>query len=540
MYFRQDEAPVLDTLDEIFILFFLKWRMRGHLSVSEGNMNRRKEPPRLQDMVYQKICKILREVGVKWTRRLHAAAVIGRSRWLQEIKSVERECVQVRHRLASLPLPIVSHHIFGDAAGQFKNIIESYHINSGRPIICRIWDRQVHQDICANMLKAVLLPCNSICNVGKADSEFMQELIIQLLFVIPNIKVLTMPSVQRLNYMQLFVEMIQILTHLAQFSFHVGCTNEIIIELSKYCPQLENISVQHSKRVDDGCVEHLLQLRNLISLNVASTSISTNGYKAILSSFPQIQDVSWFAQVDPVLRNLTECLPSVRRFVGNVSDALLLVQKCPNITQLLLFSLTEDISDLGELRNVAVLSIMRCSCTVIRFSDVIRGLGPTLTILIMGQVGYLNINDLINYCTVLKELTISYCHIIYPEIIDRILPHFQNLTRLILRQNKGEFNFSSILPLYVNLEVLHVVGMARMSDTVIRQIVTAGGFRNVTEFVVDYCGYMSMDTAWLLMENCPNLTKLGKIDSWPGVTEVQEITFLCFVRTNNLPLSVCR
>jgi hypothetical protein len=292
--------------------------------------------------------------------------------------------------------------------------------------------------------------------------------------------------------------------------------------------------------VDDECVEHLLQLRNLISLNVADTSITPNGYREILSSFPQIQDVVWFAQVDPVLRNLTERLPSVRRFVGNVSDAVLLVHKCPNITQLLLFSLIEDISDLGELRNVAVLSITGCSCTVIRFGDVIRGLGPTLTTLKMDQVDNLNINDLINYCTVLKELILSYSHIIYPEIIDRILPHFQNLKDLTLRQNKGEFDFSSILPLYVNLEVLHVVGMAGMSDTVIREIVTAGGFRNVTEFVVDHCGNLSMDTAWLLMDNCPNLAKLGNIDSWPGVTEFQEMTFLCFVRTNNLPLSVCR
>jgi hypothetical protein len=367
----------------------------------------------------------------------------------------------------------------------------------------------------------------------------VQELLIRLLYAIPNVKVLILPPQERLNYMRLFVERIQILTQLQEFRFHVGCTTEIIIELSKYCPHLKDVCVQLSRRVDDECVEHLLKLTHLRALNVADTSISNNSYRALLSGLPQVEEVTWFGPIDPVLRDLTACLPSVRKFVGNVSAAQLLVQKCPNITELVLLSLTEDISDLGELRSVADLSILQCSCTDIRFDDVISRLGPSLTILNMHQVWNLNINDLINHCTVLNSLNITCCYIIYNEIFDRILPHFQNLKELRLRHNRGPFNFSSILHLYVNLNVLHVVGMEQITDTFIRQIITAGGFRNMAEFVIELSGDMGIETAFFIMQNCPKLTKLGNLNSWPGLSNGDVVTLLEFVRNSNLSLTVC-
>jgi hypothetical protein len=424
------------------------------------------------------------------------------------------------------------------AVGEFTKLIASYHNDSGRSLISRIWDRQIHEDICANMMKAVMLPCMSRCNIGSTRSEFVQELLIKLLYAIPNVKALILPPVYHLNYMRLFVERIQILTQLQELIFHVGCTTEIIIELSKYCPHLIKLSVQHSVSVDDECVEHLLKLTHLRALNVADTSISNNSFRELLSGLPQVEEVTWFGPVDPVLRDLTVSLPSVTGFVGTILAAELLVQKFPNIKQLALFSLTVDISDLGELRSVSDLTILDCCYTAIGFSALISRLGPTLTKLEMHHVVNINMDDLINYCTVLYSLTITSCHITYTGTFDRELPHFQNLKKLRLIPNRGPFHFSSILHLYVNLDKLHVVGMEEITDTVIREIVTAGGFRNVTEFVFEQCGYMSIETALLLMDSCPRLIKLGNIDSWPGVANDHLVAFLNFVRNNNLSLSI--
>jgi hypothetical protein len=100
----------------------------------------------------------------------------------------------------------------------------------------------------------------------------------------------------------------------------------------------------------------------------------------------------------------------VRKFVGTVSPAELLVRKCPKLTELVLHSLTQDISDLDELRSVTALSILDCCYTAIGFSALISRSGPNLTILEMHHDLNINIDELINCCTVLNELTISSCY----------------------------------------------------------------------------------------------------------------------------------
>jgi hypothetical protein len=432
-----------------------------------------------------------------------------------------------------------SDYVVRYAVKDFTNIIASYDSDIGRALTTRLHDRQTHHYICTLMLKAVLLPCMSRCNVGTTDSKFVQEILIQLLHAVPNIKVLILPPEERLNYMHLLVERIQILTHLQEFRFNIGCTREVIIELSKHCPYLKKLSVQDSIRVDDMCVEHVLNMASLQSLNVSNTSISTDGYATVLSGLPHVRGVIWSGPVDLVLTHLSASLPSVRKFDGTVSAAGLLVQKCPNIKQLLLNFLTDDMSDLGELKKVTYLSIRNCSCTVIRLSDALIRLGPKLSTLEMHEVENVNVSDLINYCTVLNELSITCCNITRIEIFRHTLPHFRNLKELILRNNRGPSDFCSVLHMYENLKVFNVVGTRQINDEFIDQIVRVGGFKNLTEFVVDHCGHLSMETTSLIINNCPNLTKLGNLKSWPGIANEELSTFLNFVRNNNLSLTVC-
>jgi hypothetical protein len=501
-------------------------------------MNRRKALTRLKDLGYPKMNKMVREAGIKWTRRLHSAAIMGRNSWLQEIRSVEGECVLVREILASLPMCIISEYIIDYGIREFANIIASYDCDSGRPLISRICDRKIHQDICLNILKTVVFPCISTYDVSKVASEFVQELLIKLLYIIPNVQVLILPKSERLKYMQLLVTRIQVLVHLQEFHFNVGCTTEILIKLSKYCPRLTTISVRGSKRVNDKCVRYILRLRSLLVLNIATTSVSANSYTQILSGLPEIRNVIWSSPLDPVLSNLREPLPSVKTFTGNISDAGLLVHNCPNITELTLLSITEDISGLGALRSVTTLS-MGFSIDI-RFSNVITLLGPTLTVLKMANVAEININDVFDSCTVLNSLSISICYIDFRQMPSPELPHFRNLKELRLRHNWGPFDFSSILHLYINLSVLRVVGMEQINDVYMRQIVTAGGFRNLTEIVIDLCGFVSMQTAWLLVQYCPNLIVLGKVSGWSHVTTQQIVIFLDFVKSNNLALVLFR
>jgi hypothetical protein len=106
-------------------------------------------------------------------------------------------------------------------------------------------------------------------------------------------------------------------------------------------------------------------------------------------------------------------------------------------------------------------------------------------------------------------------------------------------ENNGPFDFFFVLHLYVNLKVLNIVGMEEVTDAIIRENVVAGGLRHLTEFVAVRCGNLSMNTVWLLMHNCPNLTKIGNVSSWRGVTENEVVSLLTFLKNNNLSLTVC-
>jgi hypothetical protein len=509
-----------------------------NINVSGGTMNKRKDPSRLLDMVYRKVCEMVRNVGFKWTRRLYAAAVRGRSAWLQEIESVEAECVLLRQKLSSLPLPIASELINRYIFRDFTQIVARYNNDSGLSLFSRIWDRRVHQKMCENILKSVLLPCIPTCNLRNVKSEFVEELLLKLIYFTANTEILIVPEVQPLDYMLLLVQNIQILNHLQEFIFQVGCTTEIIVELSKYCPHLKNINIECSLSVDNKCVEHLLKLRHLQNLNVAGTSVLSNGYQALLSGLPVIQDIIWFRSIDPVLMNLTGCLDSVTTFVANIQSAELVVHKCPNITELTLLRTTEDMSGLRELRSLSKLRMIGGIWFFMNFNLVIRSLGANLTALEIHKVQDINIDEIFNSCTVLSSIDFKYCHTRHTEIPDRNLAHFQNLKKLKLQSNTQTFYFGSILHKYVNLNEFHAADMSVINETLIWQIIMTFGFAHLTKFVVDDCGYMSMDMAWLLVQSCPNLTELGKIYTWSAVRTDEIETFSDFVRDNNLSLTV--
>jgi hypothetical protein len=456
---------------------------------------------------------------------------------MQEIESVEAECLLLRQELSSLPLLMISELTEHSILQDFTHIIALYNKNNGRPSVTRFWDRQVHQKLCENILRSVLFPCIPICNLRNVNSEFVEELLIKLMYFTPNTEILIMPEVEYINYRQHLVKNIQILNRLQEFNFHFGCTTNIIVELSKYCPRLKNISVQYSIFVCNNCVEDLLKLRHLQNLNVAGTSVSNSGYRALISGLPELQDIVWFNPIEQVLRHTTGDFHSVTRFIGNVSSANLVVHKCPNINELTLLRIDEIVPSLGELRSVSKLAIISSSCIEMGFSMFIRQVGANLTTLEMNQVWDINVNDIVNYCCALNSLDLKHCRTMDIGVGDRNSVHFRNLRILKFVINMGVFGFGSILYLYYNLNEFHAAHVRVVTETLIRQIVTHGGFRHLNKFVVKNCGYMTMETAWVLLENCPDLTEIGNIYTWSEVITDEVQTFLNFIRYNNLSLT---
>jgi hypothetical protein len=102
----------------------------------------------------------------------------------------------------------------------------------------------------------------------------------------------------------------------------------------------------------------------------------------------------------------------------------------------------------------------------------------------------------------------------------------------------GPFDFSKILHLYINLNVLDAMQLGHITDAVISRIISVGGFRRLKEFTVEYCGDLSMESVILLLNSCPNLTMIGYLKRWSGIPKEDILAFRNFVQTHNMSLAV--
>jgi hypothetical protein len=451
---------------------------------------------------------------------------------------VDEECIEVHHRLGSLPMPVILESVGDAVLTEVIDVISSYDTEFGSTTFERPLERHIYETTFQNMLKSVLFPCMTRCNIGISNFRFMRGLLIKLLYVVPHIRVLILPP-EKVPYMKMLRERIQILTGLEEFVFHFGCSSAILIQLSKHCPLLKKISVESSKYVDDTCVNHLLNLRSLISLNIAYTLITANGYAQLLSGLPKLQNICCCYPINPILRNVSVSLPSVNIFTGTVKATRTLVQKCQNIRQLSIIWIVGDLSGLGVLKHVVDLSIKHSRDTPFGFSPLITRLGPNLTRLKLFAINPINMDVIINYCKSLNKLVILYSYVEYDvQGLSPKSPHFGSVKYLRLMHNYGPFDFSTILHLYINLNVLKAKEMEQITDDVISRIIRVGGFRHLTEFAVAHCGDLSMESVVLLLNSCPNLTMIGHLKSWSGIPKEEVSAFKKFVQTHNMSLVV--
>jgi hypothetical protein len=80
--------------------------------------------------------------------------------------------------------------------------------------------------------------------------------------------------------------------------------------------------------------------------------------------------------------------------------------------------------------------------------------------------------------------------------------------------------------------------LEQVNDDVIRRIISVGGFKRLSVFLIEDGGYLSMESVLLLLNCCPNLTKIGHQKSWSGFPEIIAWAFKTFVQTHNIALAV--
>jgi hypothetical protein len=503
-------------------------------------MKNKKSPELLNMLAEQKFCSMIRHAGEEWSRRLRLAEGFGRRERFREIQFVQDQCLEVRQLLESLPTSIgrlISEH----SVREFADIITAYDDITGRSRLGILVGRRHHEDVCLSMLRAVHLPCVLECNIKEIRSEFMQELLSLSIQTNPHVARLILPLEPSIKLSRFVLKNLHRLTVLQEFRFETGCNTDVVIELGRHCTLLKILDIRSSVDVDDDCIEYLLNLQSLEKLHVAGTDISHTCYALLLSNLPRIQNITWCGQVDNILQNITkECLPSVNEFSGGVSNASLVTQICPRIKDLSIYLHNENALDLIQLTDVVSLSLTRCDYNINKLNVVFENMGIRLTKLDVFLVENFNISHIISCCSILKILIVRFCGVILSEnfIFASELTHFKSVKEVTLKSNSDFRNSHKYLSHCVNLEVFKAECVEEIDDVAVSEILNAGGFRKLSESVFSDCGPLCLETAMLMIKQCDNLSVLGNLNTWSGVTDDDKKLLFDCVKTNNLALTV--
>jgi hypothetical protein len=118
------------------------------------------------------------------------------------------------------------------------------------------------------------------------------------------------------------------------------------------------------------------------------------------------------------------------------------------------------------------------------------------------------------------------------------LPHFKSVTEITVKGIVGFEYFLKFLHHYVNLEFFDGAFVREIEHVTVSAILNAGGFRKLGEIFLFLCGPLTLQTAMLLIEKCDNLSVIGNVASWSGVSDDDRNALFDFVQKNNLALSV--
>uniref|UniRef100_T1IR93 F-box domain-containing protein n=1 Tax=Strigamia maritima TaxID=126957 RepID=T1IR93_STRMM len=246
------------------------------------------------------------------------------------------------------------------------------------------------------------------------------------------------------------------------------CTNEVLAEIGRKCPQLRVLSIVFCVNVTDVGLRSLSYCKKLESLNFAMTNVTAEGAFYIFKQLPSLK-VFKTSLWDDVFQMLRE------EFYSN--------------TTLQTYSIVETCERVGNNDDLTILTTIfpnLCSLTVWNSNVVLkRNLTQQLTNLRLYYVGLADIEFIDHQCPALKSLSLDSCDISNTPYLQESAEYFpfMNLEELsILCRNDTDIVVNEFLLLLVkckNLKRLRLSCCQLFTDNLITDIVRLNGFENL-------------------------------------------------------------
>jgi hypothetical protein len=176
---------------------------------------------------------------------------------------------------------------------------------------------------------------------------------------------------------------------------------------------------------------------------------------------------------------------------------------------------------------------------------VLRSVGYRLDQLHLKHVEKVNMADITTLCSCLRVLVFDHCTYVPREpytVIRSDLPHFTSVRVLVIYETAEYVEYSRHLGYYANLVLFMCNGVDVMADDFMFEAVQNGAFRSIEHFEVigSETGDLSMDTVWLLINNCEHLKTVGRLGTWRRVSPDDVSDLKTKIRSENLDLKIIK
>lgn len=330
---------------------------------------------------------------------------------------------------------------------------------------------------------------------------------------------------------QVLVDGLQNMNHLMHLSLNYDCTDNVLRTLVKNCPRLQSLDITNSKDIKNSSVDILVDLKHLRHIQLHRTGVSMEGFINILLHLPELRDIGRYDELGRCLEYIDDYHPtygnfkleSFVSFQATTKQIQILCDKCPNVNYISLFHnvLLLDLMTVIGLNNLTKLKLLSCDFFADQIRDVLQVKGCNLTTLTLEHVDQVDMNALVyisQYCPDLRTLVMCNCNFIQSTSVRRFqLPPFLSLEYLTLVGECTSQHLEFLLFHAHRIKFFHFGTQIISTDELFEKVFLRNELSQLEEIRIIHSDYLTVKTAFALVNNCVNLKKLFEIESWLNV-----------------------
>ncbi|PSN52307.1 hypothetical protein C0J52_08541 [Blattella germanica] len=500
----------------------------------------RKSPKRLSEIVLDQMKKRMEQRFENWFQNLTLWEELNRMKWFQVVYFVIEDSERFHQELCSIS-PCITAQIIPQLLEWFCMLAKVYSEKEGRSGTMAQRHKPVFDHIFEATLQSLLVPALREYDIKAMKTPFGRTLMLQAVGSSVNLTTLVLPGKPELADPEEIADKVQFLPMLTRFEYQHACTTQVLVSVGNTCDRLEELNVRYSRRTTDLCVESLLKLRNLQTVDVQFTGVSARGYSKLLQGL-KLTSIVWPYRLDKLLRGVALAqLEDVTSVAGTFRSINTLFDKCPRVATLTLHSMRKDISALGHCTNITAFNLQNCNYNQVGAGCYLQGMGEFLVELRLFKVTDVHMIDIMTQSGSLKVLELHSCQFIdstHDLDNEQQLKHFNSLEYLKITDCEGTGPFFYHVSNYTSLKFFYVRNEPALTGVSLFTMIVKGALANLEEFVAEDCGLRSIDFFIMLTDYCPKIGVIGNLKKTQQITKEDVQRFKDFVKSENLDIRV--